>query len=581
MVDTINIFDSSDPHIVVIVADDIGWGDLGYGGAEFPTTNIDQLRQQGISLNRMYAHESGSATRAALLTGIPGYALGLQNGIDTGSSAHIPLDVKTLPELLKSQRGYATHMVGKWALGYSKWEYTPTKRGFDTFMGFHQRYIDYWHYSATIEANEEENKETSVLNNEMLMGYDLWKNDKIYTPPIRMQYATELFDNELDTIIDDHVNGDNPDQPMFLYYTPPNAHAPIQYHYEYDNECSYIKETSELIRWKYCNLMQELDASVGALVKKLKESDMWDRTILLFTSDNGGLMCWDVGSVNSCSGSVNLPLRGGKGTLFEGSIRVRSILSGGFLDESLYGTSSEQLMHSTDLMTSLAEAANIEQKALYGHELSETGGTDSDQTTDSDESDSPKSDITGLPFWSWLIREDDAKMPNRDEPFIADMKLDPTSSYIEKAAVFWEGYKYIIQPTETYDGWWQSPLQGPSEIPSNSEGVETQPQPLPQSVGANTIMDVDDDSNTIQWTNLRMNEYLFKIDDDPAETQNLATDPQYTNVMTELRQYLISLAGAPRGHISQDATTSVDSDPNRFGNVWYPFEENYKPSYTN
>merc|ERR1719445_2643303 len=77
-------FDASDPHIIMIVADDIGWGDLGYGGAEFPTSNIDQLRQSGISLNRMYAHQQGSASRAAILTGIPGYLLGLQNGIDTG-----------------------------------------------------------------------------------------------------------------------------------------------------------------------------------------------------------------------------------------------------------------------------------------------------------------------------------------------------------------------------------------------------------------------------------------------------------------------------------------------------------------
>ncbi len=153
---------------------------------------------------------------------------------------------------------------------------------------------------------------------------------------------------------------------MFLYYTPPNAHAPIEYHYEYDNECSYIRETSELIRYKYCNLMQELDSSIGLLVNKLKQNNMWDRTIILFTSDNGGLMCWDVGSVNTCSGSVNLPLRGGKGTLFEGSLRVRSILSGGYIDESLYGTSNDQLMHSTDLFSTLLNAANVENDIIYG-----------------------------------------------------------------------------------------------------------------------------------------------------------------------------------------------------------------------
>ena len=177
-----------------------------------------------------------------------------------------------------------------------------------------------------------------------------------------------------------------------------------------------------------------------------------------------------------------------------------------------------------------------------------------------------------------MVRENE-DAPVRGEPFIVDMKLDSTSSYIQKAAVFWEGYKYIIQPTETYDGWWQSPLQGPSEIPSDSEGVATQPQPLPQSVGANTITDVDDDSNALQWTNLRMNEYLFKIEDDPAETQNLIADADHQELIDELRQYLISLAGAPRGHISQDSSTSISSDPNRFGNVWYPFEENYNPVY--
>ena len=202
-------------------------------------------------------------------------------------------------------------------------------------MGFHQRYIDYWHYSATKEGNIRDPSTSSSISsstatslsastngnpfashsntNEILCGYDLWKDDKVYTPPVRMQYATELFDDEIERVIDNHANGENPDQPMFLYYTPPNAHAPIQYHYEYDNECSYIKDTSELIRWKYCNLMQELDASIGRLVDKLKEHEMWDRSLIIFTSDNGGLMCWDVGSVNSCSGSVNLPLRGGKG----------------------------------------------------------------------------------------------------------------------------------------------------------------------------------------------------------------------------------------------------------------------------
>lgn len=560
-------FDATDPHIIVIVADDIGWGDVGYGGAEFPTTNIDQLRQSGISLNRMYAHQQGSATRASLLTGIPGYALGLQNGIDTGSTAHIPLDTVLLPELLKKERNYVTHMVGKWSLGYSKWDYTPTRRGFDTFLGFHQRYIDYWHYAATIEANYKnaenaENAELNALNlnnnkNEMLMGYDLWRNDKIYTPSVKMQYATELFDDEIKRIIEGHAGGEHPDQPMFLYYTPPNAHAPIQYHYEYDTECSFVKETSELIRYKYCNLMQELDNSIGNLITSLKENDMWDRSIIVFTSDNGGLMCWDVGSVNSCSGSVNLPLRGGKGTLFEGSIRVRSLISGGYIDSALHGTSNEEYMHSTDLYTTLLSAANIEEEAIYG--------------------ENNINGIFGLPFWSFLNKQTETA-PLRESPFIADLKLDSTSSYIEEAALFWKGYKYIIQPIELYDGWWQSPLQGPMEIPSDSVGIQTEPQPLPKKAGPITETLDDgkkDDEDKEAWNSLKVNEYLFRILDDPAETKNVRDNVNETIILSEIRAFLSDLTGSITWDIAQDSTTSIASNPSNFGNIWFPFEEKY------
>eukprot|EP01084_Bolivina_argentea_P013690 25674_1 len=550
-------YDPTDPHIVIIVADDIGWGDLGYGGAEFPTTNIDQLRQAGISLNRMYAHQSGSATRAALLTGIPGYTLGLQNGIDTGSGAHIPLDAQLLPEILKRERGYATHAVGKWALGYSRWAYTPTYRGFDSFVGFFQRYIDYWHYSATIEGNLNALKSASDplfvnKNNEMLMGYDLWKDSSVYNPSTKMQYATELLDDHITQVLDEHADGLHPEQPMLLYYTPPNAHAPIQYHYEYDNECSYIRETSELIRWKYCNLMQELDASIGQLVNKLKEKEMWERTVLVFTSDNGGLMCYDVGSVNTCSGSVNLPLRGGKGTLFEGSLRVRSIVSGGYIDESVHGQTSEQLMHSADLFSTLLEAANVDHDIIYYNE-----------------------NVAGLPFWHYLnTNGEDFLPPQRDKPFVADMSFDASTSYIEKAALFWKGYKYIIQPVAAYDGWWKSPLEGTEEIPSNSEGISCQPEPLPKKDSnpqLNLQQDLDTDS--VSWTSLRMNEYLFKIDEDYAETDNVRGDDANDEILQELRSFLESLAAVSGAYEAQDSSTSVNANPSKFGNVWYPFEE--------
>lgn len=364
---------------------------------------------------------------------------------------------------------------------------------------------------------------------------------------------------------------------MFLMYAPPNAHAPIQYHYEYDSECAYIRETGELIRSQYCNLMQELDASIGRLVGKLKENNMWQRTLLVFTTDNGGLMCWGVGSVDSCSGSVNLPLRGGKGTLFEGSIRVRSLISGGYLEESVRGQNMDELMHATDLFATLAEAAHVEPSVVYG-------GADVSSWDDPSQAVG-MNDVTGLSFWDRLIGKT-ATSPSRALPFIADMRLDDSSSYIQKVAMFWKGYKYVAQPAEAYDGWWQSPLQGSSDLPSDSVGVVIQPQPLNNGgniddehagdgAAESNLVDVSSSSTTVLWDTLRVNEYLFKIEDDPSETKNIGSgdDEDIQALLTEFRTYLRNLAGAPRRYIRQESDTSIASDPTKFGGVWYPFEE--------
>lgn len=305
---------------------------------------------------------------------------------------------------------------------------------------------------------------------------------------------------------------------------------------------------------------------------------MWERSLIVFTSDNGGLMCWDVGSVNSCSGSVNLPLRGGKGTLFEGAIRIRSILSGGYLADELRGTTSDELMHSTDLFATLADAANIEHEEIYGSEDARH--------------------VTGLSFYRHLTsvsgevdvdgEEVQAPAPLRDGPFIADMQLDETSSYIEKAALFWKGYKYIIQPIEQYDGWWQSPLQGPSEMPDDAVGVHTEPQQLAprkgESPAASSHVDGIDGIDgieegavgAVEWSSLRMNEYLFLIDEDPAETNNVGRNVEHEDILYQLREFLSDLAGSPRDFVEQDASTSIHSDPAKFDNVWWPFEEKYE-----
>ena len=292
------------------------------------------------------------------------------------------------------------------------------------------------------------------------------------------------------------------------------------------------------------------------------------------------------------------------GTLFEGSIRVRSIIGGGYLDESLHGTTNDELMHSTDLFATLATAANIEHETIYG--------------------ENNRNHVTGIQFWQFLTQKsltphatanDDGASPEdlvvaapmRDGPFIADMQLDETSSYIEKAALFWKGYKYFIQPIEQYDGWWQSPLQGPSGLPDEAVGVHTEPRPLqPLQAGSGNMIDppMDPPMEPLEpmdgvpvdhtdggpedmpmpgpeqddiWSSLRMNEYLFLIDEDPAETQNVGRSPEHEDILYQLREFLSDLAGdnGARDYVKQTTTTSILADPSNFGNIWWPFEENW------
>ena len=129
------------PNLVIFVADDLGWNDVGYHGSEIRTPNIDQLTRQGIELDRFYVYPFCSPTRTALLTGRSPYSLGVTRPI--GGSAVLPLDEHLLPQTLKAA-GYQTLMTGKWHLGNAKEAALPHKRGFDSFYGHTGGSIDYY-----------------------------------------------------------------------------------------------------------------------------------------------------------------------------------------------------------------------------------------------------------------------------------------------------------------------------------------------------------------------------------------------------------------------------------------------------
>ncbi|XP_070564542.1 arylsulfatase J-like [Ptychodera flava] len=153
------------PHIVFILADDLGWNDIGWNNPNVKTPHLNSLGHNGIIFNQTYVQPICTPTRTALMTGYYPFRTGMQHSIlRRFTKGGLPLNFKTLPEKLKDV-GYLTHLVGKWHLGYSKLDYTPLKRGFDSFFG---------HLGGVISNYEKTSKDPLVKDTNA--GYDLWDN---------------------------------------------------------------------------------------------------------------------------------------------------------------------------------------------------------------------------------------------------------------------------------------------------------------------------------------------------------------------------------------------------------------------
>ncbi|VDI46551.1 Hypothetical predicted protein, partial [Mytilus galloprovincialis] len=193
---------SKSPNIVFIVADDLGWNDVGFHNPDIISPNIDYLAKNGMILNNSYVQPVCSPSRSAFLSGFYPFKSGLQNNvIGPAEAACPPLNQTLLPQKLK-ELGYATHMIGKWHLGMCKWECTPTYRGFDTFYGYYNGKEDYYNYTIANGSDFRDNK-----------------------VPIRPnEYSTYAYARRADIIITQQ----NKSQPMFLYLPFQSVHQPIQ-----------------------------------------------------------------------------------------------------------------------------------------------------------------------------------------------------------------------------------------------------------------------------------------------------------------------------------------------------------------
>lgn len=342
------------PNIVILLADDLGWNDVGYHGAPIETPNIDSLAREGVELDNFYSQPICTPTRAALLTGRSPLRAGLVFGVARPWDYFgLPVEEHLLSESLRSA-GYQTALVGKWHLGHDHEQQTPNRRGFEQFYGHLLGAIDYYTHSR-------------------LGGLD-WQRDG---QTVREEgYSTDLMGAEAVRVI----AGRDPNKPLFLY-VPFNApHSPMQAppdlveryaglssepnlasHREFikrtaqrmglsvEEAARILDPSGETPRSVFAAMVHSLDLAIGRILGALDDAGIAGDTIVLFFSDNGG---------HISLGASNEPLRGEKSTVFEGGIRVPAAvrwpkgLSG--------GRKVAQTISVLDVMPTLASAAGIE-----------------------------------------------------------------------------------------------------------------------------------------------------------------------------------------------------------------------------
>lgn len=327
---------------IVNTAHSEGWNDVSWHNPNVITPNLAALAQDGVILDQSYVQPVCTPTRAAILTGRYPFTIGLQYDVIRPMEARgVTLKAKMLPELLKDV-GYTTHAIGKWHLGFCSWDYTPTKRGFDSFYGFYLGAQNYFTHERGLTARTEDYDNFRKGATRYL---DLRNNTSVDSTKDGI-YSTHLFATaakELLTSRDSSV-------PMFLYYSFQSVHSPLMVPDSYTEAYSHIKDTD---RRTYLGMVTAMDEAVGQLVTSLKESGHYDNSVIIFTTDNGG-------DVNF--GASNWPLRGNKHSLWEGGIRGPAFVHSPLLTNS--GTVTSQLVHATDWYSTMLGIAggNIPEK---------------------------------------------------------------------------------------------------------------------------------------------------------------------------------------------------------------------------
>lgn len=288
------VANESQPNILLILADDMGYGDLScYGSTQIKTEHLDRLAAGGIRFTNAYVTASVCApSRAGLLTGRYQQRFGFEHNLSTpehvkSKAIGIPIDERLVSDRLKAL-GYRTGLIGKWHVGEATADHHPNARGFDYFFGMLGGSHRYW---PTLENNRLMRNQAKVAE-------------------IAVAYLTDWFSEEAIDFI-----GKKDTRPWFLYLSYNTPHTPMQ---AKDEDLKRFQNIKPKRRQAYCAMQHCMDQNIGKIIAKLKSTGQLENTLIVFASDNGGSV--------TASSAINAPLNGMKGTFLEGGLRVPMIM---------------------------------------------------------------------------------------------------------------------------------------------------------------------------------------------------------------------------------------------------------------
>ena len=306
------------PHILIILADDLGWNDVGYHGSPIQTPNIDRIASEGIELDRFYVQPTCSPTRAGLMTGKLPQRFGIYRPLNKTTERSVPLEEQFLPEYLADQ-GYQSFMVGKWHLGHTS-GLLPSARGFDRTIAMADTGADNWEQRTYLPIYDKANWYAD--------GAEHTLPDDFYSSKFLVDKTIEFIDS-----------GKDDGKPFFAYVPFTQTHEPVDAHPDFKGKTG---------NGSFADVLAQTDSYVGELLSTVEKLGLKDNTIFIFTSDNGRE------GIKRSFGFTG-PWRGAMFSPYEGSLRVPFLIR--YPDHIPAQQVSNDPVHLVDLFPTLAKFA--------------------------------------------------------------------------------------------------------------------------------------------------------------------------------------------------------------------------------